>query len=296
MNAFSLQCVLFFLLGLDFHLLGFCSIELTSVPSVATDGEPLILTCNNTEEEHDNNWFRNGDPIFVTIPSCSSLSNASILNKELFNEYLSGRVSVSCHGNQHNVTLMVDSDIDDESVWWCEVEERSNNITIRMNSSAPLLSSPSLPTTHVSTSVPTSTIPTTSTSTSPSSSSSMATSSAKHGVSSSTTTSRSTTAAKRIYPYTSVSTSTIATLEQTQTAGNKTAEEHGKEAPDVQHFYVVAGSVCGTAVGILIITAVVIMWTKSRHKQKEESAAIMQSEETNHFYINEAVQQDVDAV
>ncbi|XP_046341904.2 uncharacterized protein LOC124122803 [Haliotis rufescens] len=294
MDVFNLQCALSFLLLGELLLPATCSVELTSAPSVATHGEPLTLTCNNTGEARDDYWFRNGDLIFFTAPSSSSLCDMSILNKDLYSEYLSGRVNVSCDVHQHNVTLTIDSHLDDGSVWWCVVEGESNNITIRMNSSAFLQSPPSLPTTPVSTSTPTSSLPTTSTS--------RATFTVRHDVSPSTSASRSTFTAKHESPYLSTRRSPFATspdhtppskLNTSHTAGNNITEEHGKGDPDVHHFYLVAGSVCGAAVAIVLTAAILILWTKRRNTQKEESAAIMQSEETNHFYINQAVHLDV---
>ncbi|XP_046579685.1 uncharacterized protein LOC124287222 isoform X2 [Haliotis rubra] len=94
------------------------SLVLTSSPMTATDGELFTLICSsNTTGGQDRQWNRDGvSPVFTTKQSSTS---PSVGNSYIFDRYLSGRVNVSCNATQHNVTLRINSAVDNGSRWQC---------------------------------------------------------------------------------------------------------------------------------------------------------------------------------
>ncbi|XP_067679771.1 uncharacterized protein [Haliotis asinina] len=109
------------------------SLVLTSSPVIATDGEVFTLICSsNTTGGQDRYWRRDNILLFTTSQGFSS---PSVSNPDVFNGYLLGRVNVSCHATQHNVTLRINSTIDNGSWWQCVgnlTGQRSNTLTINV--------------------------------------------------------------------------------------------------------------------------------------------------------------------
>ncbi|XP_067679750.1 serine-rich adhesin for platelets-like isoform X2 [Haliotis asinina] len=109
------------------------SLVLTSSPMTATDGEVFTLTCSsNISGGQDRQWSRNGTLLFTTSQGPQSIS---VANNDVFNRYLSGRVSVSGDATQHNVTLRINSTIDNGSRWQCvanAITQWSNTLTINV--------------------------------------------------------------------------------------------------------------------------------------------------------------------
>ncbi|XP_067679789.1 uncharacterized protein [Haliotis asinina] len=110
------------------------SLVLTSSPKTATEGEHFTLICSsNTTGGQDRQWSRNGtSPLLITTQGSTSYT---VSNPDIFNGYLSGRINVSCDATQHNVTLRVNSTVDNGSVWQCvdyggTSKRSSNRLTI----------------------------------------------------------------------------------------------------------------------------------------------------------------------
>ncbi|XP_067679815.1 hepatitis A virus cellular receptor 1 homolog [Haliotis asinina] len=107
------------------------SLVLTSSPLTTTDGEVFTLICSsNTTGGQDRQWNRDGNLVFTTTQGFSS---PIVSNPYDFNRYLSGRINVSCDASQHNVTLRINSTIDNGSRWQCVdvvISPRSNTLTI----------------------------------------------------------------------------------------------------------------------------------------------------------------------
>ncbi|XP_046560505.1 uncharacterized protein LOC124269520 isoform X2 [Haliotis rubra] len=110
------------ILLLLFGFLGGClneagSLVLTSSPMTARDGEIFTLICSsNTTSGQDRLWNRDHTLVLTTTQGFFS---PSVSNPDAFNTYLSGRVNVSCNATQHNVTLRINSTIDNGSRWQC---------------------------------------------------------------------------------------------------------------------------------------------------------------------------------
>ncbi|XP_067679726.1 uncharacterized protein [Haliotis asinina] len=130
------------------------SLVLTSSHVTATDREMFTLICiSNANGGQDRQWSRDGTlPVFTTTQGSPSLV---IVNPDVYNRYLSGRVNVICDTIQHNVTLRINSTIDNGSAWQCvdnQISQRSNNVTIYVT-----VDQATVPTTTYATSVTTTT-------------------------------------------------------------------------------------------------------------------------------------------
>ncbi|XP_046579759.1 uncharacterized protein LOC124287303 [Haliotis rubra] len=99
-------------------------------PMTATDGELFTLICssNTTGENIDS-----GRDDTVVIYTTQGSTSISVSNPDVFSRYLSGRVNVSCDVTQHNVTLRINSAVDNGSRWQCEdivISQTSNTLAI----------------------------------------------------------------------------------------------------------------------------------------------------------------------
>ncbi|XP_046560614.1 uncharacterized protein LOC124269610 isoform X3 [Haliotis rubra] len=114
---YRIYLLLFLLLGGRSHQAVSGSLVLTSSPMTVTDGELFTLICSsNTTTGQARQWNRDGTLVFYTTQGSTSPSGG---NPDVFNRYLSGRVNVSCDATQHNVTLRINSAVDNGSRWQC---------------------------------------------------------------------------------------------------------------------------------------------------------------------------------
>ncbi|XP_071094763.1 uncharacterized protein [Haliotis cracherodii] len=109
------------------------SVVLASFPLTATDGELFTLICRNiTTGKQDIEWERDGEIVFTTTPP---YARPSVFNHNLFCRYLSKRVNASCDSTHHNVTLRINSTVDNGSMWQCVDKvhsHKSNNMKINV--------------------------------------------------------------------------------------------------------------------------------------------------------------------
>ncbi|XP_046560586.1 uncharacterized protein LOC124269573 isoform X5 [Haliotis rubra] len=126
---YRIYLLLFLLLGGRSHQAG--SLVLTSSPMTVTDEELFTLICSrNTTRGQDRQWKRDDTVVFYTTQGSTS---PTVANPDIFNRYLSGRVNVSCDATQHNVTLRINSAVDNGSRWQCVdnvASQTSNTMTI----------------------------------------------------------------------------------------------------------------------------------------------------------------------
>ncbi|XP_046560570.1 uncharacterized protein LOC124269573 isoform X3 [Haliotis rubra] len=129
---YRIYLLLFLLLGGRSHQAG--SLVLTSSPMTVTDEELFTLICSrNTTRGQDRQWKRDDTVVFYTTQGSTS---PTVANPDIFNRYLSGRVNVSCDATQHNVTLRINSAVDNGSRWQCVdnvASQTSNTMTIYVN-------------------------------------------------------------------------------------------------------------------------------------------------------------------
>ncbi|XP_071118460.1 uncharacterized protein [Haliotis cracherodii] len=98
----------------------------TSTPT-AFDGELYTLICRKFPMDlRDVSWFRDGTRVFVTQGS-STIYN---IDSSVKNSFRSGRINVYCHALQHNVTIRINSSIDNGTTWWCKGLTTSNKLMI----------------------------------------------------------------------------------------------------------------------------------------------------------------------
>ncbi|XP_048254362.1 uncharacterized protein LOC124122802 [Haliotis rufescens] len=105
------------------------SVVLASFPLTATDGELFTLICRNiTTGKQDIEWERDGEIVFTTA---QGYARPSAFNKNLSSK----RVNASCDSTHHNVTLRINSTLDNGSMWQCTDKvhsQKSNNMTINV--------------------------------------------------------------------------------------------------------------------------------------------------------------------
>ncbi|XP_046579769.1 uncharacterized protein LOC124287312 [Haliotis rubra] len=109
------------------------SVVLKSVPPTAADGELLTLVCSKSTPDHshrDVSWYRDGAKVFVTKRS-SAIYN---IDSSVRNSYRSGRINVHCDALQHNVTIRINSTIDNGTTWCCRDATTSNTVMINVES------------------------------------------------------------------------------------------------------------------------------------------------------------------
>ncbi|XP_046556540.1 uncharacterized protein LOC124265762 isoform X5 [Haliotis rubra] len=127
--------VVLFACGCITYTVGSSTLQLTSYPSTASPGQPYTLMCSSSGSSgRSREWYWRNDIIFRTRYVSDTQCALDIVNNDKYTEYLSGRVNVSCSNNLYNVTLRVNTSIDNGSVWWCvdsEGSQQSNNWTIR---------------------------------------------------------------------------------------------------------------------------------------------------------------------
>ncbi|XP_046577372.1 uncharacterized protein LOC124285219 [Haliotis rubra] len=95
-----------------------------------TDGELFTLICSsNTTGGQDRLWNIDDTLVFSTTQGSFS---PGLSNPDVFNLYLSGRVNVSCDATQHNVTLRINSALDNGSRWQCvgNVDSQTSNTMV----------------------------------------------------------------------------------------------------------------------------------------------------------------------
>ncbi|XP_046556535.1 uncharacterized protein LOC124265761 isoform X2 [Haliotis rubra] len=148
------------------HTQGSSTLLLTSSPSTASPGQPYTLMCSSSGSGgRSRAWYWRDDVIFHTRYVSDTQCTLDISNNDRYREYLSGRVNVSCSYNLHNVTLRVNTSIDNGSVWRCVDSQdslESNRWTIHISNLMP-----STTTTAATTTTTADTTTTTATGTSP---------------------------------------------------------------------------------------------------------------------------------
>ncbi|XP_046548395.1 uncharacterized protein LOC124258346 [Haliotis rubra] len=109
---------------------------LTSYPQSATEGVEFTLSCTATQSDGliSVSWYRNNVEMFMTS-SDANISSSILKPNTTLSEYRAvvGRVTVSSSLQQHNVTLRINSTLDQGSVWKCRSGMRfSNNVTVEI--------------------------------------------------------------------------------------------------------------------------------------------------------------------
>ncbi|XP_046556537.1 uncharacterized protein LOC124265762 isoform X2 [Haliotis rubra] len=118
--------VVLFACGCITYTVGSSTLQLTSYPSTASPGQPYTLMCSSSGSSgRSREWYWRNDIIFRTRYVSDTQCALDIVNNDKYTEYLSGRVNVSCSNNLYNVTLRVNTSIDNGSVWWCVDSEGS---------------------------------------------------------------------------------------------------------------------------------------------------------------------------
>ncbi|XP_046548385.1 uncharacterized protein LOC124258335 [Haliotis rubra] len=112
------------------------TIHLTSYPQAAVDGAEVTLSCTTTQSGGliSVSWYRNDVEIFKTSSDADVSTSMQKPNTTL-SEYraVAGRVTVNSSLQQHNVTLRINSTLDQGSVWKCKNGKRfSNNVTVEI--------------------------------------------------------------------------------------------------------------------------------------------------------------------
>ncbi|XP_046577368.1 chitinase 3-like isoform X2 [Haliotis rubra] len=233
------------------------SLVLTSSPMTATDGELFTLICSrNTTGGQDRQWKRDGTFVLITTQGSSS---PSVANPDIFNRYLSGRVNVSCDATQHNVTLRINSAVDNGSRWQCvdNVASQTSNtmaiyVTVPQSTHSASVSTVSTTTTSSSSSA--STVP-------PDVTVPQSTHSASVSTVSTTTTTASSSSASTVPPgdtSMSISTSPVTTTKQCPAC-----------VTSPSGVYVAAGTVGGAVFGSVVTVVVVALWTHNKNKTKD---------------------------
>ncbi|XP_067661732.1 mucin-22-like [Haliotis asinina] len=106
------------------------SILLKAIGNPVKDGQILTLTCDSTNNITETVWSRNSLNLFKTI-----LPTSMLVYDTSYPQYQSvtGRVTVSSTHQQHNVTLRINSTLDQGSVWRCNTGNVvSNNVTLHV--------------------------------------------------------------------------------------------------------------------------------------------------------------------
>ncbi|XP_048237155.1 uncharacterized protein LOC125372138 [Haliotis rufescens] len=109
----------------------FGSLVLTSSPDTATDGELFTMTCTSSQSG-GRAWSR--DKLYPVLYTQQGNSKVILVSPRLTRDLL-GRVTASgsSDGTQNNVTLKINSRIDNGTAWMCRDEihgETSNTLTI----------------------------------------------------------------------------------------------------------------------------------------------------------------------
>ncbi|XP_071095196.1 uncharacterized protein [Haliotis cracherodii] len=105
------------------------SVQLAKVPT----GHTYTLICSSIPGSQTIDWYWNSELVIRTRTrprhQCAQETNPVSYN---YSTYLSARVSVRCDVLHHNVTVRINSTIDDGSEWQCEDvrQDRSNSIII----------------------------------------------------------------------------------------------------------------------------------------------------------------------
>ncbi|XP_046545821.1 uncharacterized protein LOC124255913 isoform X2 [Haliotis rubra] len=109
---------------------------LTRYPQFATEGVEFTLSCTSTHSGGliSVRWYRNNVEMFHTSSDAdvsTSIFNPATTPSE--SRAVAGRVTVSSSIQQHNVTLRINSTLDQGSVWKCQAGSRSsNNVTVEI--------------------------------------------------------------------------------------------------------------------------------------------------------------------
>ncbi len=108
------------------------SLRLTSFPATATEGSLFTLVCTSSRTTvPQRTWSRETVDVLATQYSNTSCDTV-VLNSGVFDTYLGERVEPpTCDMLRHNVTLRINSSIDDGTEWWCkDTNGTSNTLTI----------------------------------------------------------------------------------------------------------------------------------------------------------------------
>ncbi|XP_048254216.1 uncharacterized protein LOC124121869 isoform X1 [Haliotis rufescens] len=121
------------------------SLHLFSSPPTATDGGLFTLVCTNRSRGISGmKWYLDDNEAFTT--NAEGAKETCSLGKPSSSpiKSMTDRVTVSCDNLQHNVTLTINSKIDNGSVWYCEdnavtgtpqvTRPNSNRLTIYVTS------------------------------------------------------------------------------------------------------------------------------------------------------------------
>ncbi|XP_046545822.1 uncharacterized protein LOC124255913 isoform X3 [Haliotis rubra] len=128
---------------------------LTRYPQFATEGVEFTLSCTSTHSGGliSVRWYRNNVEMFHTSSDAdvsTSIFNPATTPSE--SRAVAGRVTVSSSIQQHNVTLRINSTLDQGSVWKCQAGSRSsNNVTVEITDNTEVHSVPNSKSTSWST-------------------------------------------------------------------------------------------------------------------------------------------------
>ncbi|XP_048254338.1 location of vulva defective 1-like isoform X2 [Haliotis rufescens] len=109
------------------------SLQLTTFPSKATEGNAYTLmfsSTNNISASKITWYWRNVSVVETTF---NDTCDVVVVQNAYFDTYLSKRVSISCGVLQHNLTLRINSTVDNGTLWYCNVPrtgETSQTVTI----------------------------------------------------------------------------------------------------------------------------------------------------------------------
>ncbi|XP_071095209.1 uncharacterized protein [Haliotis cracherodii] len=110
------------------------SLQLTTFPAQATEGNAYTLTCssNNNVSASKIIWYWRTVAVVETT-YLNDTCDVVVPQNEYFETYFSKRVSISCGVLQHNVTLRINSTVDNGTLWYCKdpsTDETSHTVTI----------------------------------------------------------------------------------------------------------------------------------------------------------------------